>query len=172
MIYKPSSDRDELRQKADAMMAQLALSDHVGLPEIVARVATITGKRIKVDPIGDRDWETITGLVLQTEDSARILIRKSDPRWYQFHTVLHELSHVVFGHTGCSTLPVRLEGAHRHVRAGQTVLARGVATPDFDRLVDYSDAGAVMEAEAERLSQLLSRVVLRPRHGRDEAVFG
>ncbi len=75
------------------------------------------------------------GLVLQTEDSARILIRKSDPRWYQFHTVLHELSHVVFGHTGCSTLPVRLDGAHRHLRAGQTVLARGVATPDFDRLV-------------------------------------
>jgi hypothetical protein len=31
---------------------------------------------------------------------------------------------------------------------------------------------AVMEAEAELLSQLLSKVVLRPRHRRDEAVFG
>lgn len=101
MIYEPSSDRDELRNRADAMMAKLSLSDHVGLPEIVSRVATVTGKRIEVDPIGDRDWETITGLVLQTDDSARILIRKSDPRWYQFHTVLHELSHVVFGHMGC-----------------------------------------------------------------------
>ncbi len=29
-----------------------------------------------------------------------------------------------------------------------------------------------MEAEAEKLSQMLSRLVLRPRHGRDEAVFG
>jgi hypothetical protein len=30
----------------------------------------------------------------------------------------------------------------------------------------------VIEAEAEKLSQLLSRLVLRPRNRRDEAVFG
>lgn len=172
MSYSPSRNRDELRSNAAFMMAKLDLSEHVDLPEIVGRVATVAGKHIEVDPIGDSDWETITGLVLQTDDHARILIRKSDPRWYQFHTVLHELSHVVFGHTGCATLPVKADGAHRHVRAGQTVLARGVATPDFDRLVDYADIPAVMEAEAETLSQLLSKVVLRPRHGRDEAVFG
>ena len=172
MTYRPSRNRIELRQNADAMMAKLALSEHVDLAEIVARVATLSDKRIEVEPIGDRDWETITGLVLQTAESATVLVRKSDPRWYQFHTVLHELSHVLFEHTGCATLPIKLDGPHGHARAGQTVLARGVAAPDFDRVVDYSDISAVMEAEAERLSQLLSRVLLRPRHGRDEAVFG
>lgn len=171
MSYIPSTDREELRRNADAMLAKLDLAGDVGLADIVSRVATISGKRIDVDPIGDRDWETVTGLVLQTDDSATILVRRSDPRWYQFHTVLHELSHVLFAHTGCATLPV-LHPGHQHARAGQTVLARGVTTPDFDRRVDYTDRAAVMEAEAERLSQLLSRLVLRPRHGRDEAVFG
>lgn len=171
MTYSPSKNRDELRINADAKLAQLALPDHAALPLIVSRVATASQKRIDVEPIGDKDWETVTGLVLQTEDSARILIRRSDPRWYQFHTVLHELSHVLFGHTGCITLPI-VHAGHRHVRAGQSVLARGVSSPDFDREIDYTDSAAVMEAEAERLSQLLSRVVLRPRHGQDEAVFG
>jgi len=171
MTYVPSRSRDELRRSAHAKLLELSLPDHAGLPEIVSHVATVTGKKIDVEPIGDKDWETITGLVLQTDDSATVLVRRSDPRWYQFHTVLHELSHVVYGHTGCGTLPVVHPG-HQHVRAGQTVLARGVASPDFDRLLDYSDRAAVMEAEAERLPQLLSKVVLRPRHERDEAVFG
>ncbi len=170
-MYSPSKNRDELRSNADAILERMGLEDHADLSEIVSRVATLTGKRIDVEPLGDNDWETVTGLVLQTPETATVLVRKSDPRWYQFHTVLHELSHVMFGHTGCGTLPIQHPG-QAHVRAGQTVLARAVASPDFDRELDYSDVGAVMEAEAERLSQLLSRVVLRPRHRRDEAVFG
>ncbi|MET0829267.1 MAG: hypothetical protein ABWY26_07100, partial [Microbacterium sp.] len=89
----------------------------------------------------------------------------------QFHTVLHELSHVAFEHIGCTTLPIKHPG-HNHVRAGQTVLARGIVTPDFEADLDFSDSELVMEAEAEKLSQMLSRLVLRPRQGRDEAVFG
>lgn len=171
MSYKPPKDREELRNNADAMLARMALPDHAELSEIVARVAALTGKRIDVEPLGDSDWETITGLVLQTPESATVLVRKSDPRWYQFHTVLHELSHVMFDHPGCGTLPIHHPG-HAHTRAGQTVLARAVASPDFDRELDYTDVPAVMEAEAELLSQLLSKVVLNPRHHRDEAVFG
>ena len=38
--------------------------------------------------------------------------------------------------------------------------------------LDFSDTALVIEAEAEKLSQMLSRLLLRPRHGRDEAVFG
>ncbi len=72
MIYKPSSDRDELRQKADAMMAQLALSDMLVFRDCRSRVPrsqeTDRGRSIG----GTATWETITGLVLQNEDSARI----------------------------------------------------------------------------------------------------
>ena len=171
MIYRASRNQDELRSRAEAQLERLDLPLDVELADIVRQVARATGKRIDVDPVGDKDWENVTGLVLLSADSATILIRKSDPRWYQFHTVLHELSHVMFGHAGCATLPVKHPGS-RHVRAGQTVLARGIATPDFEVDLDFSDTELVIEAEAEKLSQLLSRLVLRPRHGRDEAVFG
>ena len=171
MIYSASRNQDELRSRAEAQLERLNLPSDVELADIVRQVARATGKRIDVEPVGDKDWENVTGLVLLSADSARILVRKSDPRWYQFHTVLHELSHVLFGHAGCATLPVKHPGS-RHVRAGQTVLARGIATPDFEVDLDFSDTELVIEAEAEKLSQLLSRLVLRPRHGRDEAVFG
>ncbi|GAA1969138.1 hypothetical protein [Microbacterium deminutum] len=171
MNYRASQNHDELRHRAEAELERLNLPADVELSDIVRQVAVATGKRIDVEPVGDSDWENVTGLVLMTADSARILVRKSDPRWYQFHTVLHELSHVLFGHHGCVTLPVKHPGT-RHVRAGQTVLARGIVTPDFEVDLDFGDKDLVMEAEAEKLSQLLSRLVLRPRHGRDEAVFG
>ncbi|WP_345542851.1 hypothetical protein [Microbacterium jejuense] len=160
-----------MRARADAQLQRLDLPDEVELDDIVRHVASATGKRIDIEPVGDRDWENITGLVLLTTDSAKILVRKSDPRWYQFHTVLHELSHVLFEHAGCATLPIKHPGS-RHVRAGQTVLARGIVTPDFELDLDFTDNELVIEAEAEKLSQLLSRLLLRPRHGHDEAVFG
>jgi hypothetical protein len=171
MTYTPSRNQRELRSRAEAQLERLKLPPNVELTDIVRQVALATGKRIDVEPVGDSDWENITGLVLLASDSAKVLVRKTDPLWYQFHTVLHELSHVAFEHTGCATLPVKHPG-HDHVRAGQTVLARGIVTPDFEADLDFSDAGLVMEAEAEKLSQMLSRLVLRPRHGRDEAVFG
>lgn len=171
MTYAASRDQHELRHNAELQLERLRLPGDAELTDIVHSVADATGMRIDVEPVGDRDWESVTGLVLLTANSARILVRKSDPRWYQFHTVLHELSHVAFGHTGCATLPLKHPG-NKHVRAGQTVLARGIVTPDFEEDLDFADVELVMEAEAEKLSQLLSRLVLRPRHGRDEAVFG
>jgi len=171
MSNRASRDHEELRARAEAQLERLALPADVDLEGIVRRVASATGRRIDIEPVGDRDWENITGLVLLTADSATILVRKSDPRWYQFHTVLHELSHILFEHAGCATLPVKHPGS-RHVRAGQTVLARGIATPDFEVDLDFSDTELVVEAEAEKLSQLLSRLLLQPRHGHDEAVFG
>lgn len=171
MSYRASRDHLELRARAEAQLERLDLPADVELQDIVRHVAAATGKRIDIEPVGDRDWENITGLVLLTADSAKILVRKSDPRWYQFHTVLHELSHVLFEHAGCATLPLKHPGS-RHVRAGQTVLARGIVTPDFELELDFADTELVGEAEAEKLSQLLSRLLLRPRHGPDEAVFG
>ncbi len=171
MTYIPSRNQRELRSRAEAQLERLKLPSDVELADIVRHVAAVTGKRIDVEPVGDSDWENITGLVLLASNSAKILVRKSDPRWYQFHTVLHELSHVAFEHAGCGTLPIKHPGQD-HVRAGQTVLARGIVTPDFEADLDFGDTELVMEAEAEKLSQMLSRLVLRPRHGRDEVVFG
>ena len=171
MSYRASRDHGELRARAQQQLERLELPSDVDLGDIVRHVALAAGRRIDIEPVGDRDWENITGLVLLTTNAATILVRKSDPRWYQFHTVLHELSHVLFEHEGCATLPVKHAGS-RHMRAGQTVLARGIVTPDFELDLDFADTELVVEAEAEKLSQLLSRLLLRPRHGHDEAGFG
>lgn len=172
MQYQPSRDHGELRHRAEALVRKLQLPSAASLEMIVSRVADVTGLQILIEPVGNRAWEVVTGLVVVDPDrtTAKILIRKSDPRWYQFHTVLHELSHLLFAHPGCGTLPVKHPGA-RFARTGQTVLARGVTCVDFERDTDFSDIPAVMEAEAEKLSQLLSKAVLESPHSRDEAVF-
>ncbi|MFJ4167834.1 hypothetical protein ACIPY5_19960 [Microbacterium sp. NPDC089698] len=169
--YQPSRSDKDLRDRADWLVGQLELPDGADLEMIVGRVADLTGRRIDVEPVGDRDWETVTGLLLIDDTRARILSRRSDPRWYQFHTVLHELAHLLWGHPGCGTLPWRHAGM-KHVGNARAVLARGVVTRDFERSIDYGNLDAVVEAEAEKLAQLLSAIVLATPQARDEAVFG
>lgn len=171
MSHTPSRTAQELRRNAETLLHSLSLPPAADLETIVRRTADTTGLRVEVDPVGDKDWETVTGLVLVSQGRARILVRKSDPPWYQFHAVLHELAHLLFGHIGCGTLPARHPAAH-HGPQGVSVLARGVVNVDFDREVDFDCPSTVIEAEAEKLAQLLSRVALTPATGRDEAVFG
>lgn len=170
-IYRPSRSGIELRERAKELLEQLELPAGADLETIVSRVADLTGRRIDIEPVGDRDWETVTGLLLIDDTRARILSRRSDPRWYQFHTVLHELAHLIWEHPGCGTIPWRHAGM-KHVGNARAVLARGVVTRDFESSVDYANADAVAEAEAEKLAQLLSAIVLLPLQRRDEAVFG
>lgn len=166
-----SRDAEELRRRVLAEFDRLSLARGATLGQLLGVVANSTGRRIEIDPIGTREWETVTGLVVLDEGEAHVYVRKSDPRWYQFHSVLHELSHLILGHTGCTTLP----SSHRTgvtARAGQTMLARSTVEGDFESAVDFSDGDMVREAEAEKLSQLLSQRMLGPKHLADEAVLG
>lgn len=166
-----SSSPDELRERTSSVLTRLNLSPGSSLEELLSVVATVSGRRIEIDPVGGREWETITGLVVLSEGSATVLIRKSDPRWYQFHSVLHELSHLVLEHTGCSSLPSgRRVGVSP--RPGQTLLARSTAQTDFELNIDFTDPESVQEAEAEKLSQAVAQLMLGPKHPEDEAVLG
>lgn len=169
--YFPSRSDAELRERADRLLERLELPEGADLQTIVGKVADRIGRRIEIEPVGDRAWETVTGLLLIEDTRARILSRRSDPRWYQFHTVLHELAHLLWDHPGCGTIPWKHPGM-KHVGNARTVLARGVVTRDFETSIDYSNSEAVVEAEAEKLAQLLSAVVLRPVRNRDQEVFG
>ena len=81
MTYTASRNQQELRSRAEAQLARLELPADIEVADIVEHVARVTGRRIEIEPVGDRDWENITGLVLLTSHSAKILVRKSDPRW-------------------------------------------------------------------------------------------
>lgn len=166
-----SRSADELRRRTAEMFSRLGLQRGASLASLLEVVADVTGRRIAIDPVGGREWEAVTGLVVLSEGEARVLVRKSDPRWYQFHSVLHELAHLVLDHKGCSSLP---SGRRAGVtaRPGQTMLARSTARTDFEVVVDFKDAEAVQEAEAEKLSQLLAQAMLGPKHLADEAVLG
>lgn len=157
--------------RVDELLHTLRLERGSSLDTVVRRAATVSGKSIEVEPIGTREWRTITGLVLLTGDTAKILVRRSDPRWYQFHVVLHELAHVLFGHAGCASL-VSSHPARHHVRPGQQVLARSTADTWFEDKIDFFDPESVAEAEAEKLAELLAAHMLAPRHAADEEVFG
>lgn len=162
---------DELRQRTAEAFARLGLVPGTSLAVLLKVVADVSGRRIEIDPVGTREWQTVTGLVVLSKGEARVLIRKSDPRWYQFHSVLHELSHLVLGHTGCSSLPSG-RAVRVTARPGQTILARSATQMDFEAGIDFSDPESVQEAEAEKLSQAIAQVMLGPKHAADEAVLG
>lgn len=166
-----SRNPEELRQRTAIAFSRLGLGPGSSLAALLRVVATVSGRRIEIDPVGGREWETVTGMVVLSEGEARVLIRKSDPRWYQFHSVLHELSHLVLDHTGCSSLP---SGRRTGVtaRPGQTLLARSTSRADFEAGIDFSDPESVREAEAEKLSQSIAEVMLGPKHPEDEAALG
>ena len=166
-----SRNVEELRRRTSEAFAGLGVAPGTSLADLVKAVANVSGYRIEIDPIGTRAWETVTGLVVVSGGEARVMIRKSDPRWYQFHSVLHELSHLVLGHRGCQSLPAGLR-AGVSARPGQTLLARSAAHPEFESDLDYSDADVVQEAEAEKLAQVIAQVMLGPKHRDDEAVLG
>lgn len=150
--------------KVDRLLQALGISGGATVEDIVGLVSDLTNLTIEIDPVGDRDWETVTGLVLVNEGYARIIVRKSDPRWYQLHVVLHELAHLLYGHAGCATLPTAFDDLRK--RNGTTVLARGAVQ------VGATGPEAIMEREAEALSHRLSEFVLAPRFAADEAIFG
>lgn len=167
----PPRCADELRQRVLDVFAQLGLRPGASLETLLEVVANTTGRRIQIDPTGVREWEAITGLVVLSEGEARVIVRRSDPKWYQFHSVLHELSHLVMGHVGCSSLLTGRRGGI-DPRPGQTMLARSTKRADFETTVDFEDAEAVQEAEAEKLSQLFAQTMLGPKNRADEAVLG
>lgn len=142
-------------------MSTLGALTRTPLHDLVLEVARCSGKAIEISEVGDRSWGNLTGLLLANSSRARILIRRSDPRWFQLHVVLHELAHILLGHQGCEVLPAGLSDLkeqHEFVVLGRSSRA-------------CSSVSQALEAEAEELAMLWGENLLRPPHAADEAAL-
>ncbi|WP_226533953.1 hypothetical protein [Microbacterium paraoxydans] len=93
------------------LFEELEVECGASVERITDRVSVLQGVDIEVEVLGEREWESIAPFVLVRDDRARILLRESDPRWYRLHVVIHQLAHVLCGHTQCAALPMSFEGA-------------------------------------------------------------
>lgn len=160
-----STRSSELSIRVEEAFRSLDLPEACTVSRLLDRVSLLSGRAVAVDPCGNDAWGSLTGLVIIDAEKARILVRKSDPYWYQLHVVLHEVGHLVLDHVACTSHP----GSPRR---GTQVLARSVASPRFAESGDYSDRQWVQEAEAEMLAHRLAAHMLRGPSARDEAVYG
>ena len=120
--------------------------DMEGLIEIVH---VQIGKPIAIEMVGDQSWGTLTGLLLESESEARVLLRECDPPLYQSHCLLHELGHLLLRHGNCASDFVPHNGA----------MTKGVLVARGRLLSDPADAHEELAAEAVAYS--LARRLLR-----------
>lgn len=130
----------EQQPAAEAVEATLARLDGVTSPEqLIDLVASILGKPVRVESVGDASWGNLTGLLVETPTLARIFVRATDPAIYRLHCILHEIGHLVLHHAACTAETLR--SGRGNVAPGQ-ILTRGRL------LIDGSAASEEMAAEA------------------------
>lgn len=104
MTATEKSAHEQDASNFEPLISSAGLAAGMSLAEVVQAVSTYTGFSIEVSPVGHGGWGTLTGMLLVNEHAARVLIRRSDPRWYQLFVLMHELAHLLLGHHGCATL--------------------------------------------------------------------
>lgn len=133
--------------KADQIVQSIGFEQRGSVEELVQAIASHTGYTIEVVPIGYRAWGALKGMLLVEGTQARVLTRRTDPRWYQLFVLLHELAHLLLGHRGCVSL--------RSVTGAQ----------DGNYVRDRS------EDDADALAHRLSEMLLAPQLALDEMAF-
>jgi hypothetical protein len=152
---------------SEATTFDRSLSEVTSLNEVVTRIAERYGKPIRIEAIGDAEWETLTGLWIDYKDYGRILVRSTDPAIYQTHCILHELAHIALDHAGCRALAHEISPP-KHGRDTHTQMLRIRA-----RLLDANDHDAAAdEVAAEEIAYTFAKLLMKPRHAEDESVFG
>ncbi|NQX29826.1 hypothetical protein HQQ81_20965 [Microbacteriaceae bacterium VKM Ac-2854] len=151
----------EISARALTVYRALGLSSARDINDVINLVANFCGKQIRIEAVGNKKWEKVTGLVFHHDKYIRILVRSSDTRIFRCHCVLHELSHVLLEHPDCQCL--NKVGVEQ--RNGSPV-GRARFT---DR--DMSPEDRILEGEAEALAGFIALDVLTPDF-RSEEPFG
>lgn len=161
---RPWRTNKSVADRCNAVLRRLPPTTDGDITSLVAQVAALIGKPIKILPVGDARWEQLTGLTLDGGPFYAILIRPTDGIYYQIHCILHELAHLLFGHRPTSGV-TRMQGQFGNSRV---IHVRLIETDD----APMSETDLEAEGEAEYLAHLLGARVLRPRYAEGEEVYG
>lgn len=163
-LRTPWRTNESVAERCNAVLRRLPTATDGNISTLVAQVAVLVGRPIKILPVGDSRWEQLTGLTLDGGGSYAILIRPTDAIYYQIHCILHELAHLLFGHKPTSGVD-RMQGQFGPSRV---IHVRLIETDD----APMTESDLESEGEAEYLAHLLGARVLRPRYAEGEEVFG
>lgn len=144
------------RSGVDRLFEELEVECGASVQCITERVSALLGLDIEVDVLNEEEWNAVPRFVLVAGDRARIPVRRADPQWYRLHVVIHELAHLLCGHTRCETLPMTFDQLRKPAQA--CVLAGvggGVGSAAFDECRAQADQEAEAEALAHRLGSFV-----------------
>ncbi|WP_146081244.1 hypothetical protein [Rathayibacter rathayi] len=158
---------EEIQSGAEAMMAELGITQDVTLQEMIELVSQRVGKPIRVLALGNDEWNILTGCMLDFGEFFGILIRSNDAAFYQIHNIAHELAHMLWGHPAVKWEAPDASGPNAY--QGTVIHARAMHRPDGKSL---SRENMIREGEAEALAHLLAQALLRPKYVADERIFG
>ena len=156
--HSPWMSSDVILRDA-ARVFEEARFDGRGLTYLIERVAQLRSKEIRVEQVGDSEWETITGLWVEGEDVTRVLTRRTDSALYQTHCLLHEIAHILFNHESCPGLSLPLA-------------ARRGRNPSSTSLGEEDPVQRLIEGQAESLAHLLAQYLFRSSNEAANQVFG
>lgn len=159
---------DDIAARCAEIFRANGLGSPQSMDELVSLVSAISGKPVIIEPLGDERWEKLTALWVSYPDSDIVLVRSTDTELYRTHCILHELSHIICRHPGCSDL-ASAEVVQSLITSGCTVRGRVLRPRDARVTPEHT---ATIEGEAENLARLIGRSLLRPRYAADEKSFG
>lgn len=145
--------RDSARELFEWFTDGERISDVEG---VVSRASYLIGMPIRIEPVGSSDWDKLTGLTISHPDHYSVLIRPEDSTHYQVYCLLHEISHLLYGHPPSeSVTSIVLDDELVEVRHARLIVWDGHSLSATERRY---------EGEAEELARLLGTLVMHPRY--------
>ncbi|NIG65352.1 hypothetical protein [Microbacterium sp. UBA6741] len=155
------------RSRVDRLFEELEVECGASMQCITERASALLGLDIEVDVLNEEEWRAVPRFLLVDGDRARIPVRRSDPQWYRLHVVIHELSHLLCGHTRCESLPMTFDQLRKPAQVCALV---GVGGGAGSVALDDCQEQVALEAEAEALAHRLGSFVLAPQFASAELV--
>ncbi|WP_157749878.1 hypothetical protein [Microbacterium sp. TPU 3598] len=132
----------------------------------MAKIEAAKGKPVIVKLVPAAQMATVTAYWHDSDEAVLIFLRREDSPYYQVRGLHHELAHILFDHPSCSALQDLVP--ENPQLGGRVMRGRMVFGPGALPIVQGE---AEMEGEAEYLSILLARLLLRPDYLREESEF-